>query len=406
MKSIFSTDETTVDVLKDKPLTYIKDYLDRTIVGEDQNKLALLLSKLTYMTDNPTHELIQGESGVGKTHLALGILDVFPEEDVIKLSRITGTWTDYAGGDLKHKILLLQQLGGLSSASDTIHILMSEKGLSLGTVRRIGGEWVSEKIDAEGPISLIVTTTNANLDPQMQSRTIIISPDESAEQTKAIQERQAHLDAYPWERQVNKETRENVRNLIRFLRDEGVKIVVVPYSPLVMLPNDVIRTRRDRPKILALVKSLAMLRQLKRSIFQKDGESFIVAKWEDCVDVLESCGSVISQTINQLSEAEVELLDNLGQWFGAMSFTVDEVQKHTPYAGSTVRMKLGKLREKGAISVLQGGGRSKKNQYSINSFDASPFLSELKTLDRSTVDDVVQRWKENLGDVDWVQNDE
>ena len=100
----------------------------------------------------------------------------------------------YSRDRLKHKIILLQQLGGLNSTTDTFHIMMSERGLSLGTVRREGGAWVSHRIEAEGPISLTSTTTSLNIDSQMETRTIIITPDESSEQTEAIQKQQAYLD--------------------------------------------------------------------------------------------------------------------------------------------------------------------------------------------------------------------
>ena len=71
----FEPDKEIIQILSDDPLSYVKTYLEQRIVGENPNKLALFLSKLTYLTENPTHELIQGESGVGKSHLAIGVLD-------------------------------------------------------------------------------------------------------------------------------------------------------------------------------------------------------------------------------------------------------------------------------------------------------------------------------------------
>ena len=53
-----------------------------------------------------------------------------------------------------------------------------------------------------------------------------------------------------------------------------------------------------------------MLRQMSRRVFDKDGVKFVVAEWDDCLDVLESCGAVISQTVNQYSEADIELLNS------------------------------------------------------------------------------------------------
>ena len=406
MSDLFLPDEGVLNILNDKPFEYIKKCLDTKIIGEEPNKLALFLSKLTYFTKNPTHEIIQGESGVGKTHLALGVFDLFPEEDVVKLSRVTATWADYTQDELNQKIVLLQQLGGLSSSSDSIHIMMSERGLSLGTVKRVGNEWVSHRTDSNARFSLTSTTTRLTIDPQMETRTLSLIPDESAKQTAAIQRHQAQLDAFPWEMSQRNEAVRNVKDIIRYLRDSGVKNVVVPYSELIQLPNDVIRTRRDRPKILAIIKSLTMLRQMNRLTFEKDEVEYIIAEWDDCLDVLSLCGSVISQTIQQFSDADIELLDTLQSWFGQMPFTVNDVQKHTPHSSSTVRIKLGKLREKGVISVVQGGGRSRKNQYTINSYEQSTFLAEMKSIDKAIVAEVVEQWKERRGTVKWLPKTE
>ena len=87
--SFFAPDKEIMDILETHPLDYVKDTLDNWIVGEDTNKITLFLSKLSYLMNDPTHELIRGESGAGKSYLGLGVLEAFPSEDVIKISRIT-----------------------------------------------------------------------------------------------------------------------------------------------------------------------------------------------------------------------------------------------------------------------------------------------------------------------------
>lgn len=404
----FAVDEAIVSILKDRPFEYVKESLGKWIVGEEANKTALFLSKLTYLTDNPTHEIIQGESGVGKTYLAMGVLDAFPDEDVIRLSRITPTWTDYSGEKLKNKIILLHQLGGLSSSTDTFHILMSEKGLSLGSVSRVGGEFESKQFQAEGPISLTSTVVNVQIDSQMESRSLIIVPDESERQTKSIQKQQAHFDGYPWKKEERRKEVKEVAKIVRHLRDSGVKDVVVPFSDLIELPAEEIRTRRDRPKIIALLKSLTFLRQMKREILERNGEKFVVAEWEDLIDLLDSCAGVISRTLTNLSDNEVEMIEKLQSEFGATTFTADDLTKMFPYAQSTIRNKLSGLRDKGVVSVQgRSGGRARKNQYALNVVDMdSSLLSELKTIEKDMVEKKIEEWKNNLGDVVWYHYDE
>lgn len=74
------------------------------------------------------------------------------------------------------------------------------------------------------------------LDPQMETRTFTIHPNESAEQTEKIQRQQAFWDANPWEKEKAISQVQEIRKLVRWIRDYGVKEVVIPYAELIKLP--------------------------------------------------------------------------------------------------------------------------------------------------------------------------
>ena len=74
---------------------------------------------------------------------------------------------------------------------------------------------------------------------------------------------------------------------------------------------------------------------------------------------------------------------------------------------STVRQKLSSLRNKGVVSVVEGGGRGRRNHYTLNVIDTSPvLLSELKSIEKSIVEEKVEIWKKNLGDSTWFHFNE
>lgn len=128
-------------ILTNKPLEFIDERLGKLIVHEERNRKVLLLSKLGVYGDNPTHDSIKGESSIGKHFLANTVLEVFPPEDIIRVSRVTGAWLERMKDRLKHKIFFVQQFGGAEAAANTFHVMLTEHGLSLGVVEKIDGRF-------------------------------------------------------------------------------------------------------------------------------------------------------------------------------------------------------------------------------------------------------------------------
>jgi DNA primase len=48
------------------------------------------------------------------------------------------------------------------------------------------GQLVTKEYRTEGPVALAMTTTNPDIDPELQNRCLVLSVDESREQTEAI----------------------------------------------------------------------------------------------------------------------------------------------------------------------------------------------------------------------------
>src|SRR5690606_38522231 len=59
------------------------------IVGEERNRLFLLLIAISHKTAQPLHALIQGSSGSGKTRLLQQVSDCMPTESVTRLTRLS-----------------------------------------------------------------------------------------------------------------------------------------------------------------------------------------------------------------------------------------------------------------------------------------------------------------------------
>jgi len=353
--------------LRNNPLAWVKERLDKVIVGEDNNKLLLFLSKLSYLTHEPLHCILKGESSAGKSWLAENVLRAFPEDDVIKVSRVTPAWLDRCK-DLKNKILFVQQLGGAESIQSSLHVMLSEKGLVLGTVKRgEGGNWEPYYVQTEGPVSFVSTTTRLMLDPQLETRCFHVYPDESPEQTLRIQKLQQIWDECPWKKEEALEAVKEIRELVEFVKKYGVKKVIVPFSRLITLPSKNLRIRRDRPKLMGLVKTLAMLNQWKRFVLEIKGERYVLAEWEDFLDVLHIAEDVLTATMQELSRRERQIRDWCFKAFGQDWFSTKQAAVVLNMSQRTTRRYLNRLVDKGHMFLeREGRGRGLTNMYSVN----------------------------------------
>src|SRR6266849_474300 len=71
------------------------EYLDRTIAGEDKNKLLLFLVCLSASTKRPLSAVVKGVTGAGKSRIVNRVLDPFRRMGVvIEFSRITGAYLE------------------------------------------------------------------------------------------------------------------------------------------------------------------------------------------------------------------------------------------------------------------------------------------------------------------------
>jgi DNA-binding transcriptional ArsR family regulator len=398
IRELERVDREVLTILRSDPLNYVKARLDRVIVGEDLNKLALFLSYLSYLRKDPTHVVLKGESSIGKTYLMLNVAEAFPSEDIIRVSRVTPAWLDYMKDKLKHKILLVEESGGVESASFSLHVMMTEKGLRLGTVRRTeNGSWEPYFVEVEGPISFASTTTAISLDSHMETRTFSIFPDASKEQTRRIQEQQMRFDAYPWEREEALNAVKEVRKLVAWIRDFGVKEVVIPYSKLIELPSDKVRVRRDRPKLIEMIKSLAMLRQLNRIVIERNGVKYVCAEWQDAKDAITICGGILARTLRELSTLEERVLNEAKRHFSTSTFNAMQIAAIIGKSQTTVRKCLNELVRKGYVFLEEEGrGRGMSNRYSLN-LDAlenpeKTVFADFNGISDSTVRNTLKAW--------------
>lgn len=101
------------------------------IVGEETNRLLLWLVMSSRKTVRPLHAVSLASSGIGKTYLQQTLADLLPPEDVLEMTSLSGNALYYfKGTELKHKLLLIEDLDGADEVLYPLRELQSKGRLS------------------------------------------------------------------------------------------------------------------------------------------------------------------------------------------------------------------------------------------------------------------------------------
>ena len=232
------------------------------------NKLIGYLVMTSRKTPDPLALMTLSGSGSGKSHLQDTILSLCPDEDLIKLTSLTDRALFYKGEDsLKHKVLAVEELAGAQGADYAIRNLISAKKLVIESTTKnpLTGKLETQVNTVYGPTAVFQTTTDPRTDAETRSRFILISVDESLEQTRAILEAQRHSHTRDgWKRRLAREA--IVKRHHAFQRLLKPLKVLNPFEPLLTYPDDSLLVRRDHPKYLNLILAVTFLYQLQRPV--------------------------------------------------------------------------------------------------------------------------------------------
>ena len=130
-------------------------------MGEEVNRLLLWLVMSSRKTSRPLHAVSLASSGIGKTHLQQTPAGLLPPEDVLEVTSLSGNALYYfKGHELKHKLLLIEDLDGADEVLYPLRELQS-KGRLNKTVAVKGprGTLRTEILEVEGPVSVAAATT-------------------------------------------------------------------------------------------------------------------------------------------------------------------------------------------------------------------------------------------------------
>jgi len=365
--------EQALQLLRDPRLLdrILADFDACGLVGERTNKLVGYLAAVSRKLDRPLAVVVQSSSAAGKSSLMDAVLAFMPSEERIKYSAMTGQSLFYMGEtDLKHKILAIVEEEGAHRASYALKLLQSEGELTIASTGKDPqtGNLVTQQYHVEGPVMMMLTTTAIEIDEELLNRCLVLSVDESREQTEAIHRLQRERRTLAGLLNGQRKNRvlaqhQHAQRLPRPLK------VLNPYAGELTFLSDKTRTRRDHEKYLTLIDAIALLHQYQRTVrtAHQDGETieYIEATWEDIAQANVLAHEVLGRSLDELPPQTRRVLARVTEMVeehcraqqmprAAHRFSRRAVREYTGLSDTQLRVHLDRLVELEYLLVHRG----------------------------------------------------
>jgi DNA primase len=334
-----------LDLLRDPSLLsrLLTDFAVAGVVGEETNKLVAYLACVSRLLEKPLAVMIQSSSAAGKSSLMDAVLAFMPEEARVQYSAMTGQSLFYMGTtSLKNKILAISEEEGAHNASYALKLLQSEGEVTIASTGKdeATGNLVTRDYTVEGPVMLLMTTTAIDIDEELMNRCLVLSVNESREQTAAIHraQRQKRTLAGLQTKLEKDRVLQLHRTAQRLLRPLAI---INPYADQLTFLDDKTRTRRDHEKYLTLIDSIALLHQHQRVIqtVEHNGQriDYIEVTLADIEHANQLAHEVLGKTLDELPPQTRKLLKLIQQLVREACATQGIEQRHYRFSRKEIR---------------------------------------------------------------------
>lgn len=354
----------------------VQDFSRCGVVGEQSNTLVGYLACVSRKLAKPLALVIQSTSAAGKSALMDAILQMCPDEDVTQFSAMTGQSLFYMqGASLKHRILAISEEEGASQAAYALKLLQSQGVLTMASTGKdpISGQLVTQTYEVEGPTMLFLTTTAIDVDEELMNRCLVLSVNESREQTQ-------HIHALQRQRRTLQGLLKNAdKKHVLTLHQHAQRLlrplhVVNPYAEKLTFLDDKTRTRRDHEKYLTLIDTIALLHQYQREVKQVKHQGDVMEYVEVTLDDIRCANQLahdtLGRTLDELPAQTRKLLNHCVDWvkcqaklddtsMDAVRFTRKQLRDATGWSDTALKVHLARLVEMEYLLVHLNGHRQR-----------------------------------------------
>ena len=354
----------------------VQDFSRCGVVGEQSNTLVGYLACVSRKLAKPLALVIQSTSAAGKSALMDAILQMCPDEDVTQFSAMTGQSLFYMqGASLQHRILAISEEEGASQAAYALKLLQSQGVLTMASTGKdpVSGQLVTQSYEVEGPTMLFLTTTAIDVDEELMNRCLVLSVNESREQTQ-------HIHALQRQRRTLQGLLQNADKKHILTRHQHAQRllrplhVVNPYAEKLTFLDDKTRTRRDHEKYLTLIDTIALLHQYQREVKQVKHQGEVMEYVEVTLDDIRCANQLahdtLGRTLDELPAQTRKLLNHCVDWvkcqaklddnrMDAVRFTRKQLRDATGWSDTALKVHLARLVEMEYLLVHLNGHRQR-----------------------------------------------
>ena len=268
-------------VLKDPKLfdNMFKNELDKKIVGEIESRKVIGLcaygGRLVKNSQVASFNLmVNDDAGVGKDYTANASLEMMPDQDFEKRTRISATVLNYWHNakdepqwDWDGKVLYLEDISETILNHEVFKVMCSS-----GSRASIVKDQKVVELEIKGKPVMIITTATATPNPELTRRFVILGLDGSVDQTKEIMKRHSEFR----ERGIMPVVDAKYKFAMQLLKRVSVKI---PFASKIHdhFPHNNIIMRTHYPRFLDFISASAAFHQFQR----ETNNGFVVAEGSD-----------------------------------------------------------------------------------------------------------------------------
>jgi hypothetical protein len=279
-------------------------------------------------TNRPVSVLVRGTTSTGKSHAMGTTLRFFPNEAIVDLGSMSRRFLFYDEDSYEHRVLTVpeaSQVIGDDELLALLRTLLSEGRIVHGTVSA-DGKPKAFRIEKAGPTALLMTTTKAYVDEELETRMLSVRSDDTPEQTRRVYDVYAELE----EGDGSGVDFDRWHQLQRWLATQENRVYVPFVRALAeLMPTGATRLRRDFVSMLCLIRASAVLHQENR---ERHGER-IAADLTDYAIVRDLIGAIVAEgvdaavsgAVRETVEAAAALLEE-GRAFVTPKMLTDAMQ--------------------------------------------------------------------------------
>jgi hypothetical protein len=231
------------------------------VVGEERNRLTMILACITRHTPDPVSIILQAPPGSGKTTLMRSTVRLFPPDYVSERAGLSKKALAFGKRSLKNTILVINEYKCGKDAQLFIRLTQSGEDIKHEYLNIMGRRRKTEVAERKGTPVVLTTTTDERIFQDDASRFLALHVDDSPKQNRAIVVARARKprtinsgDLPVWQAAMAKLKCKaaDFQHPPRFLTDVAKR-----------LPLNDVSVRRQWNRILSFLSAAALLREFE-----------------------------------------------------------------------------------------------------------------------------------------------